>query len=252
MQLRVLVPLFLSLLMLSACARSTESLQQVEPAANSTSAITTPWVRSAVPDGINKKFLDPDLKAEEWLVRWEVESREIFSERLSIVEGVGLAPGATIADVGTGTGLFVEHFSKAVGPNGKVFALDISPKFIDHLRLRVRQEGLGNVEPYLSGETSTELPNDSCDFVFVCDTYHHFEYHEAMLQSIYDSLKPGGILVIIDFERIEGVTREWILGHVRAGKKQVTQEILAAHFELVEEVHIPGLQENYFLRFRKR
>ena len=78
------------------------------------------------------------------------------------------------------------------------------------------------------------------DAALICDVYHHFEYHEDMLRSIRSAIRPGGRLVIVDFERIPGVTREWLLGHVRAGKSVVVEEILAAGFDMVDEVEIPG------------
>jgi hypothetical protein len=57
--------------------------------------------------------------------------------------------------------------------------------------------------------------------------------------------------VVVDFERIEGKSRDWLLEHVRAGKETFRKEIEAAGFEFVEEPTIEGLEENYFLKFRK-
>ena len=58
-------------------------------------------------------------------------------------------------------------------------------------------------------------------------------------------------MIVIDFERIPGVSREWTLGHVRAGKQTFIDEIQEVGFELVAERQIPGFKENYFLEFRK-
>lgn len=71
------------------------------------------------------------------------------------------------------------------------------------------------------------------------------------MASIVRALRPGGRLIVIDFERIPGVTREWVLNHVRAGKDVFKKEILEAGLRFEEEVEIPGLEENYFLRFSK-
>ncbi len=222
-------------------------------------AITPLWAQtttqeenlSSVSPDINKRFLDPELDVQKWLGRFEVESREIFANRKAIVEAIQIAPGTRLADVGSGTGVFTEPFSKAVTETGKIYALDISPRFIEHLKQRVQEKQLKNVEVLLSKEDSTELPNGSADIVFVCDTYHHFENYVDILHSIRDTLRPGGQLVVIDFERIPGKSREWVLGHVRAGKERSKQEILQAGFQFQEEVKIPGLLENYFLRFKK-
>lgn len=204
-----------------------------------------------VPKDINDRFLAEDLEPEDWVNRFEVEAREIFARRKEIVAAVKLAPGDRIADVGAGTGLFVALFAEAVGLKGQVFAIDISPRLIDHMNKRVADEGLTNVDVILSKEKSVELADGSVDAVFVCDTYHHFEHYEAMLGSIFSSLRPGGQLIVIDFERIPGVSRSWTLGHIRAGKERFTSEIERSDFRLIEEVEISGLQENYFLRFER-
>ena len=208
--------------------------------------------RAAEPRDINASFKDPELDPDRYVQRFETESREVYRERDAIVEAVGLSAGDRIADIGAGTGLFLAPFSEAVGIAGAVFAVDISPRLIDYVRERVVAEGLANVEPVLSREDSAALAAGSVDVVFLCDTYHHFTRYEAMLASIHEALVDGGRLVVLDFERIPGVTQEWLLEHVRAGKEQVTEEVLAAGFTLDGEVEIAGLEENYFLRFVKK
>lgn len=207
--------------------------------------------RTPVPGDINASFLNEEANVENFAKRWELESREVYAAREGILEAVGIQDGDAVADLGCGTGLYLEPFANAVGDGGKLYAVDISPKFVYHVRERAREAGLDQVEMVLSNERSTELPASSVDTLFLCDVYHHFEYHEDMLRSIKRAIRPGGQFVVIDFERIPGVTREWLLGHVRAGKEVVRGEIEAAGFELVEEVTIEGFEENYFLRFRR-
>lgn len=207
---------------------------------------------AAHPRDINERFMDPNLDAEEWVPRWESESREIFASRAEIVEALELAAGARVADVGSGTGLFVEPISAAIKDTGRLFAVDISPKFVEYIKNRVKKRGLKNVEVILSRQDSTELSEASVHVVFLCDTYHHFEFAEKMLASIRRALRKGGQLVVIDFERVPGQSREWVVNHVRAGKEQVKEEIVQAGFVFKEEVKIEGLSENYFLRFVKR
>ena len=207
---------------------------------------------ASVKPGINKPFLDPELKVDEWLARFEVESREIYAGREEILQALGLHEGMAVADVGAGTGLFTLLMSQRVGPQGWVYAVEISPRFAEHLgQLAVKHE-LANVSPVLCGERSVRLPPASIDLAFLCDVYHHFEYPSSSLASIHRALRDNGRLVVIDFKRIEGVTREWIMGHVRAGQETVQQEIEAAGFELVEEPALKRLSENYFLVYRKK
>jgi ubiquinone/menaquinone biosynthesis C-methylase UbiE len=132
-----------------------------------------------------------------------------------------------------------------------VYSVDIAPKFLQHIAARATADGIENLTPVLGTTVSTRLPPESVDLIFICDTYHHFEYHAQTLASISRALKPGGRLVVIDFERIPGESREFILGHVRAGKEVFRSEIENAGLEFVDEVKIKAFEENYLLRFRK-
>lgn len=204
-----------------------------------------------VPAGINQQFLDPSLNPNEWLQRFEIESREIFAARGSILAALQLRPNMSVADVGAGTGLFVGLMSGAVGQQGHVYAIDISPRLVDFIHRRVVAEQLSNVSVVRNDQHGLHLGNQKVDRILVCDSYHHFEYHEDMLRSMYRHLRPGGELVLIEFERDPQSSRSWILEHVRADKPTFREEFLAAGFEFVEEVRVPEFRENYLLRFRR-
>jgi SAM-dependent methyltransferase/protein tyrosine phosphatase (PTP) superfamily phosphohydrolase (DUF442 family) len=207
---------------------------------------------ASVRPGINDNFLKSDLDVDEWLGRFEVESREVYSARLEVLDACQLESGARVADVGAGTGFFARLFTDAVGPAGWVYAVDISPRFLEHINRRAEADRIKNLTGILGTGRSVNLPPDSIDLAFVCDTYHHFEFPQSTLASIHSALKTDGTLVVIDFDRIPGKSREFVLGHVRAGKKEFRGEIEAAGFEFLGEVAMDGLQENYLLRFRKR
>ena len=200
---------------------------------------------------LNEKYLDPELDVSRWTELFETESRELFRAREAIVNALGLQPGNAIGDIGAGTGLFVGPFARAVGSAGTVYAVDISPRFVTHLRERARREGLDRVRVIQSSETSAALPEASLDLAFLCDVYHHFTYPQTMLADLHRALRPGGVLVVIDFERIPGTSRDWIVEHVRAGKAEFIREIESAGFRLEKELRVPGLVENYVLRFRR-
>tara|TARA_R110002072_G_scaffold302710_2_gene487592 strand:- start:85873 stop:86292 length:420 start_codon:yes stop_codon:yes gene_type:complete len=103
----------------------------------------------------------------------------------------------------------------------------------------------------LCSDRSVKLSPAIIDLAFVYDTSHHFESPNSTLASIPDALKPGGMLVVADFKRIPGESREFLLNHVRAGKEVFRSEIESAGFEVVKEADIAGFEENYFLKFRK-
>lgn len=204
-----------------------------------------------LPPDINKDFLDPNMDVQRWIERFELESREIFAARDSILKATGIKPGQRIADIGAGTGLFTKLFAEATGPTGWVYAVDISPNFIQHIRGQLDKSEILFVSPILSSQKSITLPPDSVDLAFICDTYHHFEFVPETMQSIRAALRTGGTLVVIDFERLPGKSRQWVIDHVRGDKSQFREEIEAAGFEFVEEVKIPEFAENYFLKFKK-
>jgi predicted methyltransferase len=203
----------------------------------------------SVRPGINDPFKDPDVK--KYVGTFEGESREIFAQRKRIVEACKLKPGMAVADVGAGTGLFTRLFAGAVVPKGKVYAVDIAPKFLAHIKKTCKEGGIGNVETVRCSDTSCELPAGCIDLAFICDTYHHFEFPARTMASIHKALRPGGQVVLVDFHRIPGKSREWVLGHVRAGQDVVIKEVVSAGFKLVEEEKGLGLKENYFLRFAR-
>jgi ubiquinone/menaquinone biosynthesis C-methylase UbiE len=137
-------------------------------------------------------------------------------------------------------------------PQGWVYAVDIAPRFVEYLSQVAANSKHRNMTPVLAGQNAVRLAPGSIDLAFVCDTYHHFEFPGATLASIHRALRPQGTLVVIDFERIQGKSREFVMKHVRAGKTTFRTEIEAAGFALAEEVQVAGLEENYFLRFIKR
>jgi len=202
----------------------------------------------SVNPGINKSFENPDV--EKFIGRFEHEGRDAFDHRMEIVKAIGLKPGMTVADIGAGTGLFTRFFGKQVGPKGSIFAVDIAEKFVKHVEQTAQKEGLQNVVGIVCKPDSVNLPPKSIDLAFICDTYHHFEFPTKTMQSIHQALRPKGQLILIDFHRIEGVSREWTLGHVRAGQEVFTKEIVATGFRQVEEKK-DLLDESYFVRFKK-
>jgi ubiquinone/menaquinone biosynthesis C-methylase UbiE len=197
---------------------------------------------------INAPFVtDPDVLR--WKSELENDQREVYAKRMEITAAVGLKPGMTVADVGAGSGLFTRLFAKAVSPGGRVYAVDISKPLLDYVMQTAKQRRLGNVTAILDTADDTKLPESSVDLVYVCDTYHHFEHPQEVLASIRKALRPGGRLVIVDFERIEGKSPKWLLEHVRAGKGTVKSEIEAAGFRFGGEKKF--LRENYFIEFRR-
>jgi len=201
----------------------------------------------SVHPGINKPYENP--KAEEFVKQFESEAREVFAHRKEIVASCRIKPGMAVADIGAGTGLFTRLFAAEVGAAGQVYAVDIAPNFVEHIKKTCREAGLNNVKALVCKADSCELPPDSVDLGFLCDTYHHFEFPEKTLATIHRALRKGGRMVVVEYRRVEGKTPDWLMKHIRAGQEVFRQEIEAAGFILVEEDS--SLKENYLLRFER-
>jgi len=198
---------------------------------------------------INEPFQKPNVK--EYVKKFESNERETYARRHEIVAALGLTPGMTVADVGAGTGLFTRLFAEKVGSTGKVYAVDIAPRFLEHIAAEAKKRGQTNVVTVRGSQDTTNLPRESVDLVFLSDVYHHLEKPEKALASIRQALKPGGELVVVDFDRVDGRSSAFVLKHVRADKGVFRREIEMAGFQPIAVPKPPSLTENFFLRFQK-
>jgi len=209
------------------------------------------------PNGLNANFFDGSEAevVESHIKKFEnPESRDIAKAVPDIMkvlkEEVGLTKRSVIADMGAGTGLFLNVLSEEAK---SVFAVEISPHFQEYLRKQVKVRRLQNVTVVAGTALDPCLPPASVDVVFLCDVYHHIEYPKTVCKRLLESLRPGGRLVVIDFIRDEAVHKShppgWILQHVRAGQEVFRAEIESVGFRLVSEPAVPSLAENYFMIF---
>jgi SAM-dependent methyltransferase len=97
-------------------------------------ALLAPDAGSARPE-INAVFLDEQMNVQQFVDRFEGESRAVYAQREAIVGALALSPGDAVADIGAGTGFFSYLFAESVGDDGRVFAVEISPRFLDRGRL---------------------------------------------------------------------------------------------------------------------
>jgi predicted methyltransferase len=223
------------------------------PAAAGLIAISLSLVASRAParaqSEINKPFQNPDVAA--YVKRFEAESREVYARRDAIVGALRLRPEMAIADVGAGTGLFTRLIAEKVGPRGRVYAVDISPAFLEHIAETCRERGLAQVQTVRGTQAETKLLPASVDLAFLCDAYHHLEQHEAVLASIHRALRPGGRLVVVEFDRSAPGATDFTRSHVRADKAQFLSEVSAAGFEPIPAPGAPRMKENFFAEFRR-
>jgi ubiquinone/menaquinone biosynthesis C-methylase UbiE len=117
----------------------------------------------------------------------------------SLVNALEIRLGATVADVGSGTGYFTWRLAEKVGPKGKVLAVDVQQTMLDLTAETVKKHHLANVEFVLGGESDPRLPAAALDLVLIANAYHEFSEPEAMVTAVNRSLKPDGRLVVIEF-----------------------------------------------------
>lgn len=133
-----------------------------------------------------------------WLERAERENEE--RPRLA-VRLLRLKPGMSVADIGAGSGYYTELLARAVGPSGKVLAVDIQAGMLRLIEERMQREKLANVTPILGLASDPKRPERSIDLALLVDVYHEFADPRAMLRRIRSALRPDGRLVLLEFRK---------------------------------------------------
>jgi SAM-dependent methyltransferase len=125
------------------------------------------------------------------------ERRQAEFEAPQLAEVLGLQPGMTIADIGTGGGAMAMVLGRLVG-SGSVYATDITQRSLTITREYAKREGLTNITVIEGGAASTNLPSECCEALFLRNVYHHVTEPAAFNKSLYTTAKPGARLAIID------------------------------------------------------
>ena len=135
---------------------------------------------------------------EEWLKTLDSQNRVARLKVEEAVSRLGLAPGAVVADIGAGSGVFTLPLARAV-PQGRVYAVDIDRGLVDHIARKAEEARAANVRPVLGAFTDPQLPARDVDLAFIFDVLHHIEDRATYLRSLASYLRPGGRIAVIDF-----------------------------------------------------
>ncbi|MEM7610717.1 MAG: class I SAM-dependent methyltransferase [Pseudomonadota bacterium] len=152
-------------------------------------------------DGIGKRYMDREIsqvmghRGAAWLERPQREREERTD---LLIENMTLTADAVVADIGAGTGYFSLELAERV-PDGKVLAVDIQPEMLEIIEARTQELGVTNIEPVLGTERDPQLPTDGVDVVLLVDAYHEFAYPYEMGRAMYEALRPGGQLILIEY-----------------------------------------------------
>ena len=153
-------------------------------------------------DGIGKRYMGREIagvmgwQGAAWLEREEREKEERTDILLKALE---LKPGMMVADIGAGTGYLSRRMAGAVGPIGRVLAVDVQPEMVRMLKKLAEQKGFSNIVPSLGTDTDVRLSPNSVDLAIMVDVYHELAYPFEVMESIIRALKPGGQIVFIEY-----------------------------------------------------
>lgn len=162
--------------------------------------------------------------------------------------------GSVVAEIGAGAGEMMLDAAQRVGPSGHVYATEVNTEKLAHLKELAANEKDHNITVIDGSQGGTNLPPECCDAIYMRRVYHHFTEPKKMDASLFQSLKPGGMLAVIDFPPrswlppVEGVPAN--RGGHGMPKKILIQELTSAGFQVVSKP-ADWPNDNYCVIFRK-
>ena len=179
-----------------------------------------------------------------WLIRPERDDEENASE--SFIQ-LNLTPGMTVCDLGCGNGYWTIPMARKVGAEGRVLAVDIQREMLQKLRERSARYKLNNIEPIRGDVDDPNLPAGEVDLLLMVDVYHEFSHPESMLWAIRRSLKPTGVVALLEY-REEDPTVPIKPLH-KMSKTQIIKEYEQNGLKLVREYNkLPWQHLMFFAR----
>ncbi|MEA2046038.1 MAG: methyltransferase domain-containing protein [Euryarchaeota archaeon] len=164
-----------------------------------------------------------------------------------IIKALSLEKGQKVSDVGVGGGYFSLYFAELVGKGGKVYAIDTNRNFLDFLSGNADERGFENVITILADNEGFPAGCGDCDLVFMRNVYHHIPDREDYLRTMKEILKPGGMVVVIDYKDNGSFSFHRLFGH-NVPRQQIISELDNAGYRLVDEYDF--LPEQNFLVFK--
>ena len=197
----------------------------------------------------------------DWIKRLERPERMAGLKVDEVIAALGLQPGMTIADIGSGTGAFTIPFAKAVAPGGRALAVDIWPELLDYVKQKAVGAGAGNLETLLAAIDDPRLPPLQVDVAFFHDVFHNVNDRPGYLRRLASQLKPGARIAIIEQEYHDPIAMKWDEDEDRITPDQVRTWMAeigfeqTAQFELFQGANNPkatGMPERWFVVYGRR
>jgi predicted methyltransferase len=181
------IPLLALVTALSAACNGRSSRSEPAPAA--------PIATHEQSSGSERGFPDPQTYAH----LLDDPARDEWQRPKEVVGLLQCGQGTTAVDLGAGTGYFIGYLSEAVGGEGRVLALDTEQSMIDAMVARIERDELPNVQPVLVASDDPALIPHSVDRVLIVNTWHHISERVAYAEKLLAALRPGGLLLVVDF-----------------------------------------------------
>ncbi len=178
--------------------------------------------------------------APDWIQRLERPERIATLKIDYIISKLELKPGQVVADLGAGPGVISLPMAKTVGPTGKVYAVDIDQAFIDHITMRAKEQGIGNVTAVLGKFTDPGLPARDVDVALFHDVLHHIKDRAEYLKNTAQYVKAGGRIAIVELDPKTGSHRDEPA--LTVSREEAKAWLAAVGFKPVQE--FDGLTEN--------
>ena len=181
-----------------------------------------------------------DRSAVDMAAQFENDSRPVYRHRADIIRLLELSPGMSVAEIGAGSGFLSRLAARSLGRSGRIIATELDPKMVDYMNERARREGLTNFKAITGHVGRTGLDASSLDAILIVNTFSFFDRPREMMLSVAEAMKPGGVLVVVDFPPSDGsgTAAETVIGIARAAGLLLIDRSEA----------VPG---HYALRFRK-
>lgn len=202
-----------------------------------------PAQESATPHEMHRRHQDPKA----FIASLEDPARDAYQKPSEVLTALALRKGEVVADIGSGSGYFSLRFAAAVGDEGLVYAVDVSPDMVRHLNRRLRDGGVRNVVTVLADPDDPLLADGSVDRFVIVNTWHHIEDQAGYMAKMKRMLRSGGQVVHIDFQK-----RDLPMGPpvaMKIAKGALVQQMSEGGFTLAAEHDILAYQ--YFLVFKQ-
>lgn len=176
---------------------------------------------------------------------YEGFSRDSWQQPDRVISALDLEPGDRVADLGSGSGYFTLRLAQAVGPTGKVYAVDVDAQINDYLRERVNSAGFDNVEVILGRPENPLLPDGEIDLLLTVNTYHHIQERPSYFRKVQTDLASDGRVAIVDFDGRKGWFVRLMVHSVP--KQEMVAEMRGAGYRLDQDLDF--LDRQSFLIF---